>query len=405
MMRIGVMGHGFNSWGGGVDFLRMVISSLQHAPEPVEIHLLLPTRGPLLFARNSLRRIYRGASALFGRAFPPAHRVDMRHLADLMQAVGQSVRVHEIDHGHRALKRAVRRLGIDALIPVMTPLPDDFPVPWVGYIYDFQHRYFPEFFSPEEGLRRDAEFAHMLMKARCVIVNARAVAADVKRFHPDAGARVFALPFSAAPSTAWLATTDNPAARYGVRNPYFIVCNQFWKHKDHATLFAAFIRIAASCPAFDLVCTGATEDYRDPAYFPSLIKTLADAGMTGRVHVLGMIPKTEQIALLKGARALVQPTLFEGGPGGGAVFDALALGVPCIVSDIEVNRELDEPGVSFFRARDVDSLAQVLTAVANDPPAVCVDESVLLERGRARRRRCGQVLMEAVHEARALVSR
>jgi len=399
MMRVGVLGHGFITWGGGVDFLRIVASSLLHAPEPVEVHLLLPTRGPRLLARNALRRLYRGGRTLLGQSLPPINYVDRLHIVELTQTMGAGIFVHEIDYGYSSIAGAARKLGLEALVPAITPLPNGFPVPWVGYLYDFQHRYYPEYFHLDECRRRDTDFTLMLTVARSVIVNARAVADDVADFHPTARARVFALPFSAAPLPSYLDEWESPAARYGIVRPYFIVCNQFWKHKDHVTLFAAFARIAQVCPEVDLVCTGATDDYRDPDYFPGLVRGLNEARIRERVHILGMVPKSDQIALLKGAAALVQPTLFEGGPGGGAVFDAVSLGVPCLVSDIAVNMELDEPEVSFFRARDPDALAQALVAVTRACPVPRDDAQTLVCRGHERRRRCGAVLLQAIREA------
>jgi glycosyltransferase involved in cell wall biosynthesis len=239
----------------------------------------------------------------------------------------------------------------------------------------------------------------MLTGARSLIVNARAVASDIARFHPDHQARIFSLPFSAAPQAKWLSTRPRLARREVSVNGYFIVCNQFWKHKDHATLFDAFSLIAAEFPMINLVCTGATADYRDHDHFPSLVKKLTDQGLQTRVHILGMIPKIEQVDFLRDAIALIQPTLFEGGPGGGAVFDAISLGVPCLVSDIDVNRELDEPLVTFFSAQNASSLADKMRQALLGGHATRDTDMLLIERGNRRRQQCGVVLLEALRAA------
>lgn len=399
-MRIGILGHSFVDWGGGIDFLRMVVSSLHHSGETIELHALVPTRGPKLAALRALRYGYRNAKAIIGRAGVVAPRPDPRHANDLSSSAEQPVTVHEIDIGTSAVAKAARTLSLDALIPAFAPLPAHFPTPWVGYLYDFQHRYFPQLFTPTECERRDRQFSAMLASAHAVIVNARTVAADIALFHPEARSRVFALPFSAAPQSAWLVPSESPAPRYGIEKPYFILCNQFWTHKDHATAFAAFAQIAATHPDVDLVCTGATDDYRDPEHFRTLQRALARDGISHRVRILGMVPKADQIALLKGSIALIQPTLFEGGPGGGAVFDAVSLGVCCLVSDIAVNRELAEPGISFFPAGNVSALAALLSAAAGRPCALDRDAHMLRQRGQARRAACGAQILAAIGHAR-----
>lgn len=400
MMRIGVLGDGFLNWGGGIDFLRVVTSSLLHSSETLELHVLVPSRGPRLTALSAARRAYRDAKALLGRGSVAPQRVEIRHLVELAGSAERGIALHEIDIGNSAIVKAARTLSLDVLIPAITPLPSGFPVPWVGYIYDFQHRYFPQLFSPAECAQRDKQFSAMLESARAVIVNARTVAADIARFHPEARARIFALPFSAAPQAAWLVPCESPASKYGIEKPYFIVCNQFWTHKDHATAFAAFAQIAATHPDVDLVCTGTTSDYRDPEHFPALRHALARDGISHRVHILGMVPKADQIALVKGAIALIQPTLFEGGPGGGAVYDAVSLGVRCVVSDIAVNLELSEPGISFFPAGDVSALATLLSVAIGHPCALDRDADMLRQRGQARRAACGAQVLAAIRHAR-----
>ena len=401
-MRIGVMGHGFMTWGGGIDFLRTVMSSMLHADDHVELHLLMPTRGPRIHALNAARRTYRSARAMFGRKGHSAHLADSHHLLEMVATLERPVDTHEIDIGASAIDRVSRRLSLHALIPAFSPLPQAFAIPWVGYLYDYQHRYYPELFTAKERARRDQAFARMLEHASTVIVNSRAVAEDAKQFNPGTRARVFALPFNAAPVPTWLKPGQSPAHRLGITKPYFIICNQFWKHKDHETAFDAFARFAVRHADVDLVCTGTTSDYRHPEHVPALLRRLAQDRITDRVHILGMVSKADQIELLKGSIALIQPTLFEGGPGGGAAYDAVSLGVRCVLSDIAVNREIaDEPGISLFAARDAAALAQALDALASRPSSVDQRAEALTTQGHLRRAACGTQILAAVDYARA----
>jgi glycosyltransferase involved in cell wall biosynthesis len=147
-----------------------------------------------------------------------------------------------------------------------------------------------------------------------------------------------------------------------------------------------------------LVCTGATEDYRRPGYLQEIQQSIAERGLVGSVHVLGHIPKRDHIEIMKGALAVVQPTLFEGGPGGGSVADALALGVPVLLSDIPVNREVAGDNVFFFRPTDAGELASLMTRVSGGeiarPP-----RDVLEARAEEHLSRLGDSLMTAIDVA------
>jgi glycosyltransferase involved in cell wall biosynthesis len=180
---------------------------------------------------------------------------------------------------------------------------------------------------------------------------------------------------------------------------YFIISNQFWIHKDHRSAFQAFAQVAqmSELSEFKLVCTGLKDDYRFPGYFDELKVLVKNLGIQDRVIFTGYIDKLEQLALVNGAVALVQPTLFEGGPGGGSTYDAIALGVPCLLSDIPVNLEIKNPLVSFFKASNAESLAKMLlSASSNSSPRPAKD--ILLEKSRLYARGLGLSLFEIANE-------
>ncbi|MDR2326053.1 MAG: glycosyltransferase [Acidovorax sp.] len=395
--RLGLLAQGFMDWGGGLDFLRGIATGLRHADPTLELHVLVPMRGPLVTARR-LRDIARSVIR-----FHPitTHRPHHEHLERAMEGTG--VVLHQIDIGPRALARTASRLQLDALLPAFIPQATG-KTPWVGYLYDFQHKHLPQFFTPQECARRDHDFAHMLNSAEAVIVNAHDVERDIDHFFPKRRARIFTLPFSPSPGTeAFSVDPDDACRRHKITGPYFIVCNQFWKHKDHGTVFKALALLVKRHPELSLVCTGATTDYRFPGYFDELMQEASRDNIVDRIHTLGLIPKLDQLALIRGAVALIQPTLFEGGPGGGAVYDAVALGQSAIASDIPVNTEIDDPLVSFFQTGNATSLADAMSATwaqyatrATPPPP---DE--LIARGIKRRHACGEVLLQAVAHAAA----
>jgi len=389
--RVGLLGHTFVNWAGGLDFLRLVGTSLRAADPSLELHVLLPIDGPWFNARERLRHAVRG---LVRRGTQPASNT----IEAAMASLGTDINVHRIDLGHRALARACQELRLDGLVPALKPLPVNFACPWVGYVYDFQHRHLPQLFRPRSAKRRDREFRRMLTEAPAVIVNARAVEDDIRRFVPEATSRVFALPFAPMPQPAWF---DLGPAHAGDHPPgrYLIVCNQFWQHKDHGTVLRAFAQLAETHPDVHLVCTGETQDFRDPDHFPRLMSLADELGIRPRLQVAGLVPKPRQIALLRGATALVQATLSEGGPGGGAAYDALSLGVPALLSDIAVNREIQDPSAGFFRAGDPGDLARAMRNALDETPKPRPSQETLIARGQARRADSGRVILAALEAA------
>jgi glycosyltransferase involved in cell wall biosynthesis len=312
------------------------------------------------------------------------------------EARERAIRFHR--PGFRNLVAALRQERIDVVVPSMVVLPRRFPVPWVGYLSDCQHRHMPDLFTERDREVRDRYFRAMLSRSPTTVVNSRAALDDVQRFYPGHAARVIALPFSASVPDEWLEVEPGDVCeRYGLQGRFFIVCNQFWKHKDHGTAIKGLARARRLGLPTDigLVCTGKLEEPRDPLHIENLRKLVGELGLENRIHFLGFIPKRDQILLLKRALGVVQPTLFEGGPGGGAAYDAISLGVPLVVSDIPVNRELPPERVAFFPVRNPEALAAELLRCAARDAGISADRKTLRREGRDRRRRFGLALLEA----------
>ena len=102
---------------------------------------------------------------------------------------------------------------------------------------------------------------------------------------------------------------------------------------------------------------------------------------------------------MKGSLAVVQTTLFEGGPGGGSVWDAISLGKPSIVSDISTNLEIEnEPTVTFFKTKDADDLADKMEKAANNLTIKYLD-SELLAKSEENIKKLGNELLNIIKKA------
>jgi glycosyltransferase involved in cell wall biosynthesis len=248
------------------------------------------------------------------------------------------------------LKRKVRRtlrgwgdardLFLDAGVGALFPIaPCDAPgIPYVFWLTDFQYMHLPELFPPEMRNWYKRYFDHNVCAARLVVLSSKSAYDDFAAFYPDHLPKARVLRFCSVPDESWWALDPRDVAgTKGIESPYVIVCNQFSHHKNHDVLLAAMRTLAEWGSSVQLVCTGSTYGFRGDDYFKRLSVYMDEHGLRTRVHVLGLLPRAEQIALIRGASAVLQPSRFEGWST--IIEDAKSLGKAIVASDIAVHHE------------------------------------------------------------------
>jgi glycosyltransferase involved in cell wall biosynthesis len=375
-MRVLIPWHGFITWNGGVDLLRVIVTAVRSVAAEYGVEQVFALPPPPPASNASATKLYAMAREVIG--------------SDPFVDGGLDA---------RAINRAAVAADAQIVFPTMLPIRTSH-VKKVGYFYDFQHRDLPQYFSAVERERRDWEFVDIAERSHAVFCTSQSVAAKAREYLGVAPERMLVMPYTPWLQPAWL-DLDVAAAQatHATGQRYLLVCNHFWLHKDHATALRAFAAVAADPRHADLklVMTGDTSDFRDPSYFGRLQGLIDALGLRSRCRILGMIPKAEQIALLRGAALLLQPTLYEGGPGGGASYEAGGLGVPALLSDIAVNQEAAIDTVRFFKAGDATHCAGQISAMLA-APAGRPSNDELLARSAQRLRTAGTVLVERLRQ-------
>jgi glycosyltransferase involved in cell wall biosynthesis len=383
--------HDFRAGGaGGTDLLCFLVNSLSSVQPTTKLSILLPSNSLTSYLVDLAKRQVKGGSGTkaFSKAFD-------RILMSNIERLGSNVEVASYRNTAAGLANETRRCHADILFLCRRSLGCSFPIPWIGYIADLQHRRMPQWFKRIERWHRDRVFSKILTDAPAVVVNAASVVRDIEEYYPGHRARLFALPFCPPADRKLLsnASDSQVCAAYRLPPAYFMISNQFWIHKSHATAFNALRFVRDAGHDVDIVCTGGTHDYRWPKHFSNLKDLIEKNGIRNYVHILGFIPKVDQLAIMRGSLAVIQPTLFEGGPGGGCVYDAVSTRTPSIISDIPVNREVDIGVVRFFRAGSAEDLAAKMIELLVNPPQRLGEEEVFTKLS-DRQKELGKLLLK-----------
>jgi glycosyltransferase involved in cell wall biosynthesis len=238
--------------------------------------------------------------------------------------------------------------------------PGNFPKKWIfnwgGWIPDFQYKHLPHLFSDDEYKSREIRNKNLAEQSPILAFSSQNALNDYKNFFPENASNAYLLRFVSNANPNWFA--DDAIAvqhKFNLPDNFFIVCNQFWKHKDHQTVIKAMSFLKQKGIEITVVCTGATEDFRNPDYYPSLIKLAMELGVENQLKVLGFISRNDQIQLIRRSMAIIQPSQFEGWST--VVEDGRSLGKHIFLSDFAVHLEQNPPNTWFFEMGNAEDLA------------------------------------------------
>lgn len=259
----------------------------------------------------------------------------------------------------------LKKEGIDFLFPYTNFEKRQKLYRSAAWIADFQHKHLPDYFTPSELESRDEEFSNIVRHAEKVILSSKIAEIDCHRFYPDAIGKTSVMPFRVAPLPEWY--EGNPIEvqkKYNLPDKFLLVSNQFWQHKNHLLILKAIqlLKLRSIFPV--LVCTGHLYDYRCPEYSDKVLHSIHKLGISKQAILLGLIPKTDQIQLMRQSIAIIQPSLFEGWST--IVESARCFAKTMILSDIPVHREQDLPSGIFFNPDSVEELAECIEKCWNE---------------------------------------
>lgn len=226
---------------------------------------------------------------------------------------------------------------IDVFFPIV-PCENSY-TPYVFWLPDFQYLRRPDLLSQEMCQYYESYFRCNVERASRVILSSNDAKQDFIKVYPEHIDKARVIRFCSIPDDNWWELNPTQVAKkYDLPEKFFIACNQFTKHKNYLTLVNALSHLRKSGHEnICIVCTGSHFDHRNENYIDQVRSLIADYNLEAKIYILGMLPRSEQIALIRKSMAVLQPSLFEGWST--VIEDAKTLGKVVIASNLSVNQE------------------------------------------------------------------
>jgi glycosyltransferase involved in cell wall biosynthesis len=348
--KIGLFGLGSINWIGGVQYITNIIHALNEVGEeyPVEIHLIKAARQHFTeiekFRQNKL--IIEDMDAIF----PPwsfSNRVEWFLKRKFMNRVIPRTEDYFIANGY------------DFVYPY-TSSDCNGRLNSASWIADFQYYHYPEGASKEFTQGAYDEISYIAQRASKIVLSSAACEYDCNKIFPGTKGKTHSMPFTVYINPRLLDFSNFPSvvAKYRIPEDFVIVSNSFCPTKNHKTLFEALYILKQQGIRVDLVCTGNIVDQRNLHFANEILQMLTKYQIRDQVHLLGIIPREDQVTLYRMSRAIMQPSLNEGWST--SVEEAKCLGKQLVVSNIDVHKE-QSPGNPFMHDKlNAEDLARVL---------------------------------------------
>jgi glycosyltransferase involved in cell wall biosynthesis len=229
----------------------------------------------------------------------------------------------------------------------------------VPLIHDVIPLAYPQYFPEGEPERHARRIEALSRLSDAGLIVSEAALAELRAY---AGRKALPLPPMTVASPGLDLRPPLAAEEGDGGDPYLLMLGSLEPRKNHLLMLQLWQRLCRrpGCPR--LVIVG-----RAPYQQGVVSRALNEAEFLGRVEYRGRLPDGEVARLLRGARALLFPSIEEGF--GIPLAEALAAGVPALASDIPAFRELGGPVPEYLDPLDGPAWEEaVLDYAATDSP-------------------------------------
>jgi glycosyltransferase involved in cell wall biosynthesis len=251
------------------------------------------------------------------------------------------------------LGRAVRADAPDVFFAPAYTAPLSLPMPLAVTIHDVSFAAHPEWFRPREGLRRRWLTRRTARHAAIVLTDSEFSRREIERRLQIDPAKIDVIP----PGVNLPAVVDAGPRR----EPMVLFVGSIFNRRRVPDLIAAFAKAAAELPAARLVIVG--DDRTWPAQ--DLAAIAAAYGVAPRVDFPRYLPDRALAELYAKASVFAFLSEYEGF--GLTPLEALSAGVPVIVLDTPVAREVYGDAAVYVNRGDVESTAREIRRLLVDP--------------------------------------
>lgn len=256
-------------------------------------------------------------------------------------------------------KSVLAKNGVDILYcPFSAATYKEKGIPTVSTILDIQHEYYPQFFEPQELAHRRKfyqDIVRRVEKVTCISDYTKQTFCEKYDFPVERAQTIYI-----AIQNRFSKEDETVLDRLHIRNQKYIVYPaNFWEHKNHKLLLNAFAMYVQERKDLKLVLTG--NPLEQAEYYNKLLKAMNIADYT---VITGYVTNEELYSILKNAKGLIYPSLFEGF--GIPVVEAMQMHKLIACSNLTSLPEIGCEAICYFDPKKPDDILRGICYLADN---------------------------------------
>ena len=261
----------------------------------------------------------------------------------------------------RSLPRLAARAGADVRFAPAYSGPVFPGMPMVVTIHDVSFAAHPEWFGPREGVRRRLTTRWAARRARRVLTVSDFSKREIVRCFGTDPSKIDVVYSGSTPLIA--AASDQPVSGSAGPDGMVLFVGSVFARRHVSELIEGFGRLARRRPGVTLEIVGDNRS-RPRLDLDAIVRAHSP---DGRVRIRDYVSDADLGALYRGASAFAFLSEYEGF--GLTPLEAMAAGVPIVVLDTEVAREIYGPAAEYIARPEPTQVASALERVLTDNAA------------------------------------
>jgi glycosyltransferase involved in cell wall biosynthesis len=240
------------------------------------------------------------------------------------------------------------------------------PMPRVCSIMDLGYLKYSGQFRKKDFWQLKVWTAISISVSKAIFAISNSTKRDIVRQYPHSIGKIYVTPLAYDKEQFNLDISDEDVrrvrARYSIVTDYVLYLGTLKPSKNIEGLIEAFSRVGNQKPEIKLVIAGKKGWLYEPIF-----EKVRKLGLNDRVIFTDFVPEEDKPALIKGARAFILPSFWEGF--GLDALNAMACGVPVVASNVGSLPEVVGNAGILVDPYNVDSIAEGIEEVLFAPKA------------------------------------